>query len=90
MQNGIREGYWTVYQAATTSKQFEEQDLPMMASPAHIRHCIDLLRQSLMCYADTAVEVKEEGINGVKGWGTEHQCRDYEELLQWTRDAQAL
>ena len=56
----------------------------MAISPAHIRHCIDLLRQSLMCCADTTVETKEEGSIGVKGFGTEHGCKDWEQLREWT------
>lgn len=47
---------------------------------AHVRHCIDLLRQSLMCLADTTVEVKDDARGGVRGFGVEHQCGDWEEL----------
>lgn len=55
-----------------------------MSSPAHIRHCIDLLRQTLMCQPDTTVEVKDEAVGGVKGFGTEHQCKDWNQLVLWT------
>lgn len=47
---------------------------------AHLRHCIDLLRQNLMCLADTTVEVKGDIRGGVRGFGVEHQCGDWEEL----------
>ena len=60
----------------------------MMASPPHIRHCIDLLRQTLMCRPDLTIEVKDEEIGGVKGFGTQHQCYDWEQLVQWTRSWQ--
>lgn len=62
--------------------------MPMMSSTPHIRHCIDLLRHTLMCQPDTTIEVKDEEIGGVKGFGTEHQCKDWEQLMQWTRDWQ--
>ena len=58
--------------------------MPMEASPAHIRHCIDLLRQALMCQPDTTVELKNEELGGVTGFGTEHRCKDWTQLMQWT------
>jgi len=51
----------------------------------HIRHCIDLLRQSLMCQPDLTVEVKDEELGGVTGFGTEHQCVDWPQLLDWMK-----
>lgn len=57
--------------------------MPFMASPPHVRHCIDLLRQSLMCTPDVTVETKEEELGGVRGFGTEHVCRDWDELKTW-------
>ena len=60
----------------------------MMSSPSHVRHCLDLLRQTLMCYADTTLELKDENSNGVRGFGTQHICRNWEQLVQWTSDAQ--
>jgi hypothetical protein len=50
----------------------------------HIRHCIDLLRQSLMCRPDLTIEIKNEELGGVTGFGTEHECRDWEQLQLWT------
>lgn len=79
-----------LHDAVVTGQELLEEDIPMMASPAHIRHCIDLLRQSLMCYRDTAMELKDDEVNGVTGWGTEHECHDYEELVRWTNHVQSL
>ncbi|MCJ1391627.1 hypothetical protein MMC18_004492 [Xylographa bjoerkii] len=89
MKDGIRHGYWAVYLAAMEGRKLDPAELPMMASPRHIRHCIDLLRQGLMCCADSTVEVKEGDADGVKGFGTTHYCRDWEQLVQWTSDVQA-
>ena len=60
-----------------------------MESEAHVKHCLDFLRQSLMCLADRTVEVQtEEG--GVTGFGTTHQCVDWDELIRtveaWQKD----
>lgn len=57
--------------------------------PSHIEHCIDYLRQSLMCISDTTLEVVEnitKGVTGVLGFGTQHQCKDFEQLRAWTSE----
>lgn len=51
----------------------------------HIGHCFDLLRQSLMCKADLTVEVGNLTEGGVTGFGTEHQCVNWEELMGWMK-----
>lgn len=53
----------------------------MMTSPSHIRHCVDFLRQSLMCAADQTLEEKDEK-GGVGGFGTTRKCVDYKKLLE--------
>jgi len=87
--HAIREAY---YNAVNTSEarhsHSSHSDMASHTSPAHIRHCIDLIRQSLMCNADTTIEVKDEKINGVRGFGTEHQCRDWDGLVRWTEETQ--
>lgn len=88
-QDSIRKGYWAVHDAATEGRQLKDEDLPFMISPAHIRHCTDLIRQSLVCQPDTTVEIKDKKIGGVTGFGTMHQCRDWEELIAWTTKWQA-
>jgi hypothetical protein len=86
-QNGIRQGYWAVHDLAVAGgTPLKDDDLPMMISPPHIRHCIDLLRQSLMCNADLTVEVKDDKAGGVHGFGTEHQCVDWDSLVSWTTE----
>lgn len=49
----------------------------------HLGHCFDLLRQSLMCRPDLTVEVGNETLMGVTGFGTEHQCVDWNQLMSW-------
>jgi len=83
--DGIRQGYYSALTAALKGEKLIEEDLPMMYSPPHIRHCIDLLRQTLICQPDTTIEIKNKDIGGVTGFGTEHQCRDWEQLVGFTR-----
>lgn len=97
--DGIRHGYWALYGAATGTEQnhnvspdrlnavpLDPNALPMMASPPHIRHCIDLLRQTLMCQPDVTIEVKDESLGGVQGFGAAHQCQDWKSLVAWTHE----
>ncbi|CAI6277560.1 unnamed protein product [Periconia digitata] len=50
---------------------------------SHMQHCFDYLRQALMCASDTSLEERSDEISGVKGWGTTHQCRDFESVKEW-------
>ncbi|OHE94396.1 hypothetical protein CORC01_10324 [Colletotrichum orchidophilum] len=52
----------------------------------HIGHCIDLVRQSIICRPDLTVEVGDPAVGGVTGFGTEHQCVNWQELMDWMRD----
>jgi hypothetical protein len=57
------------------------------SSDTHVLHCIEYIRQSLMCSADTTIELAittAEGDQGVKGFGTEHICKDFRQLVDWT------
>ena len=88
LKNAIRKGYLLVHEAAVEGSKVVDEELPMDKSPMRVRHCIDLLRQSLMCQADTTVEVKDEEVGGVHGFGIEHQYREWKELVAWTAEQQ--
>ena len=52
-------------------------------------HCVEMLRQFVMCHADVGVITH----NWVKDYprpypdfNTWHQCRDFENVLQWAKD----
>ncbi|KAI0432346.1 hypothetical protein F5Y09DRAFT_301917 [Xylaria sp. FL1042] len=81
--NGLRQAYWQSHKAAVHGEKINEVDLPKDLQPHHVQHCIDLLRQTLMCHADTTLEVADEA-GGVDGFRTKHQCRSWEQLVQWT------
>ena len=46
----------------------------------HSAHCFNYLRQGIMCNADTTLEGKTDA---GPGEGSEHECVDYDALLQW-------
>ncbi|KAE8314739.1 hypothetical protein BDV41DRAFT_575395 [Aspergillus transmontanensis] len=52
-------------------------------APSHIRHCFDYLRQTLMCAADTNMEVLDPETHTTSGWGQDKRCRDYDEVVMW-------
>ncbi|KAJ4354263.1 uncharacterized protein N0V89_005997 [Didymosphaeria variabile] len=55
----------------------------------HIEHCLDQLRQALMCSADTAtipwLWSKSQG-RTIADARTTHTCRDYDAIREWARE----
>jgi hypothetical protein len=55
----------------------------------HLDHCVDQIRQALMCHADlTPVPMQQiEGLeNTLIGNGEEHTCRDFDAIWQWVEE----
>ncbi|KAI0410469.1 hypothetical protein F5X98DRAFT_99127 [Xylaria grammica] len=82
--NGIRQGHWMLYDFALGDSKVNESTIPMMLAPPHIRHCIDLLWQSLMCNPDLTIEVKDEALGGLSGFVEQYSCIEWNELKSWT------
>ncbi|KAK1990676.1 hypothetical protein LX36DRAFT_664006 [Colletotrichum falcatum] len=57
--------------------------------PIHVNHCIELVRNVLTCQPDLTIEVANPQNGGVTGFGGERQCRDWNDLLRWTKEWQA-
>jgi hypothetical protein len=57
----------------------------------HWAHCIDYLRQSIQCSADTTLEEPLDApstspdLAGLDGWGVTHTCRDYSAVYEWAK-----
>jgi Mycotoxin biosynthesis protein UstYa len=49
----------------------------------HAAHCFDYIRQSIICNADTSLEGRTEA---GPGWGSKHECKDYDAILAWAND----
>ena len=79
--------YWTSNESSGNKHEVkaDSQELEV-PKPVHVRHCIELLRNSIMCQPDLTVEVKNEELGGVTGFGTEHQCKDWDGLQSWITD----
>lgn len=60
--------------------------------PHHNRHCLEYIRQSIMCAADTNLEYRVVSENGVKetpGWDVK-RCRDYDGIKAWAQQNRAF
>jgi hypothetical protein len=53
---------------------------------AHLQHCFDYLRQSIMCCSDTTLEIIPRMDTPTDGWGYEHQCRNYGAVMAWAEE----
>ena len=54
-------------------------------TPHYNRHCLEYLRQSITCNADTNVEyrvVREDGVKETPGWDVK-RCRDFDAVKHW-------
>jgi hypothetical protein len=59
----------------------------------HLRHCLDYIRQAIMCSSDVALEGAEttfpDGIGGSDGWDAKHVCKDYSQVRGYLEDHRA-
>ncbi|KAK3694914.1 hypothetical protein B0T22DRAFT_477626 [Podospora appendiculata] len=58
----------------------------------HITHCIDIIRQQLMCVVDVGVMGQvwwdPEDPKAFPDFGTRHKCRDFEAVRAWAKEHQ--
>ncbi|KAI8626506.1 hypothetical protein F5Y19DRAFT_445823 [Xylariaceae sp. FL1651] len=60
------------------------KDMPLDEVIAHRDHCLDYIRQAIMCAGDSSFEpLTNVGINGM---GAKHQCRNFERIFAWAYD----
>ncbi|KAG9185549.1 hypothetical protein G6011_06880 [Alternaria panax] len=58
----------------------------------HWEHCIDSLRQTIMCHADISpLQFRINAINGILApdLATRHTCRDFSKIHQWAKEREA-
>ncbi|KAK2827870.1 hypothetical protein FQN49_007256 [Arthroderma sp. PD_2] len=56
-----------------------------LITPSHVGHCVDYLRQALMCAADTNLEALDKN-NHSDGWAMVRTCRDFDKVYAWSID----
>ncbi|KAK2010905.1 hypothetical protein LZ32DRAFT_534992, partial [Colletotrichum eremochloae] len=55
----------------------------------HTAHCIEYLRQSILCSGDTSLEGESGSWSESIGWGQKHVCRDYNTLMRLANEKAA-
>lgn len=65
-----------------------DNDDSLLERNHHIKHCLDYLRNQIMCSADTSLEHARVGGTDteVDSWGVVHQCRDWTQVWEFARD----
>ncbi|KAH6652197.1 hypothetical protein BKA67DRAFT_350226 [Truncatella angustata] len=91
--NLVRKGMWYNYDyyknLGEWSFKNEEKILQLHAS-----HCLDVIRQVLMCNVDTGVLGQvwydpDDGARTFPDFKTQHKCKNYDAIAQWAIDHQA-
>jgi hypothetical protein len=58
----------------------------------HVDHCIETLRLTLMCFADTTplllIKDPTETLGGRADFNTHHKCRKFENIRSWMDENQ--
>ena len=83
---------WVLWRDHHISSFPDEED-KRAARPAfyetHYEHCVDIIRQRLMCSADAGLITFRwvEGYDSPEpDFNTLHQCRSYAKLLEWNEE----
>ncbi|OJJ42289.1 hypothetical protein ASPZODRAFT_20615 [Penicilliopsis zonata CBS 506.65] len=48
----------------------------------HVSHCVEYLRQAILCSADTSLEGEAGAWAVSTAWGQKHTCKDYDALIE--------
>ncbi|KAF2875138.1 hypothetical protein BDV95DRAFT_309506 [Massariosphaeria phaeospora] len=85
--HGILVAYYKALESPPTSNftdipDFDHETGVKTAVP-HIHHCFDYLRQTIMCAADTNMEVLDRETHATNGFGQTKKCRNYEHVFAW-------
>jgi hypothetical protein len=78
--NKVRKSYYSDY--------YHDPN-PLPDQQEHFDHCIDLLRQVIMCHGDVSLHTYGWKDNYRWPWPsmrTEHQCRNWDRLMSWSKD----
>lgn len=71
-------------------KRYEQHEKSRFAGRGHEYHCIDYIRQSIMCSGDMTLdyaELQEDGTRrGFSGANSTHQCRDWDAIVSWAEE----
>jgi hypothetical protein len=90
--NLVRKGLWYNYPYYKELGQhaFKNND---MIIKKHASHCLDTIRQVLMCNADTGllgqVWYDPQDVRAFPDFKTQHKCKNFDAIRRWAVDLQA-
>jgi hypothetical protein len=87
IQYKLRESLFAFYALSTTAVGLENEETAGML--LHGRHCIEYIRQALMCSPDLNFEPVELEPTRLRQWGIQRQCKDFNALSDWAREMRA-
>ena len=82
----LRQAFWASVDGKLAEMGDESREKNHRTSHHHVRHCFEYLRQSLICLADSNLEMMNYTARGISGWQTERTCRNFEELSDWSNE----
>ena len=80
--NTIRKYLFRDYYGSSNDTNDHEQQVV-------VNECIDMIRQSLMCHGDIAIETYRWKADRLPPWPIfhiEHECRNWDSILQWAKE----
>ncbi|KAF7934656.1 uncharacterized protein EAE98_002701 [Botrytis deweyae] len=64
-------------------------NMPQHIDETHVLHCVEFLRQSVMCHADTSLQVEASYHQGILAFGTTYPCRNWWQMVDWVNERNA-
>ncbi|KAG1742587.1 hypothetical protein EDD22DRAFT_786600, partial [Suillus occidentalis] len=84
----LRKASWGIHDESSGHDSHEPSDFWR----THLDHCIEMLRQNIMCRGDVTM-LTYDWVEGVKdpfpNFDIPHRCRNFEKILNWVDDHQA-
>jgi hypothetical protein len=68
---------------ATASVPIDRPDYETTYMLKHGSHCIEYIRQQLICRPDLTLEPVDLATGNQKSWGVERVCVDWDEVSRW-------
>lgn len=79
-QNLLRHGYYNVL---SNSSFATLKHLSTHEQTIHAKHCIEYIRQTILCSSDSSLEFEDGTTRQISGTGSLHICRDFDGLFNW-------
>lgn len=89
----VRKGMWYNYDYYKDLGEWSFKNEEMILQ-LHASHCLDAIRQVLMCNVDTGVLGQiwyntDDAARTFPDFRTQHKCKNYDAVAQWAIDHQA-